>query len=107
MNVDKAAVASALLLTLGDTALEFRVEPTATGAQIWIDGADVLSRVLTLGLLAATIGDEEGPEKIPGGRYALGQFGGVSILVRTDVTPAEQAELEAFATRMADGFGTV
>lgn len=76
-----------------------------TSVEIVLDGPESpLARVLALALLAAELGDEDGPEVIPGvSRYTCGEFQGVFFLISTPVTAEMQAELEALALRMVDG----
>lgn len=101
-----------LVEALLDT-LPGHVRPTASFAtfdgspdwlEIKLDGAEPpLTRVLALAFLAVEIGDEDGPERGPDGRYTLGMFLGARVLVTTPITPAQQAELERFGAEMVDG----
>lgn len=74
----------------------------AGSVEIALDGDEsALFRVMALALLAATIGDEDGPEVIPGvSRYTCGLWRGVFFLITTPVDAAAQADLEAFGRRM-------
>lgn len=73
--------------------------------EIELNGDELpLVRVLALAGFACALGDEDGPYKVDGGRYTCGliELCGheTFFLVRTDVTDAEQADLETFARRL-------
>lgn len=87
---------------------EINVTFTAGGiVELYLDGPETpMFRVLALSLIAATLGDEEGPETIPGwGRYTCGEFGGQFFLVRAPITAVQQAELVEIGQRIADEAG--
>lgn len=62
-----------------------------------------LFRVVALAVLAAELGDEDGPEAIPGGeRYTCGTWRDVFFLIRTPISAEQQAELERLGRRLVD-----
>lgn len=76
---------------------------TAPGSvELYLDGGESpLLRCLSLALIADVLGDDGGPEVIPGrGRYSCGEFADHFFLVRCPVTTAQQAELEEFGSRI-------
>lgn len=81
---------------------------SAGSVELDLNGEETpIFRVLALAQIAAALGDDEGPQRVEGFRYACGEYAdtGVFFLVRTPITAEQQAELEEFGRRIVDEAG--
>jgi hypothetical protein len=106
-----ATIVERLIDTLPEPRATYTICAAGTsGVKITLDGPEhPFLRAMACMFLAAEIGDEDGPESTTVGRYAVGTYEGIDVLVECPLTDADRRELLAFAKgqRMVDGFGIV
>ncbi len=106
-----STIVERLIATLPEPRATYVVAAAGTsGVKITLDGPEhPFLRAMACMFLAAEIGDEDGPESTAVGRYAVGTYGGIDVLVECPLTVADRRELAAFAKGelLVDGFGTV
>ena len=96
---DPHAIVERLLATLPGPRMTATMRPAPERwIDIDLDGPELpLSRMLAVSALADAIGDNDGPTRTPNGRYTIGTFEGIGIVVTTASSPTEHADIARYA----------